>query len=407
MYRRNALYHHFGLSLKPYAGYNIAEKDKIFISPSVGDNQYDGFMLGILLHNLTVPENRFRFAVAPMYAFGSKSLVGTGSAGYIWYPENVFKEVMLQADAKTFHDNETLVNLSSPLYAGYTKIAPSLYLTFNEHDPLSPVTRTLLLKEYNITERNINFGADSLARPSLQSHLNIYGLLRYRHRNDRTYNPFNYTLEGQVGTDFAKLTAEGNVRIDYNVKNKSLFIRGFLGEFIPINSDPAVYSRYELNSSYSGVDDYLYDGTYKARNDMNGFGAHQVSIQEGGFKIPVFNLVDRSDSWMAAVNLETDLPLKNLPIRLFFDAGLIPNINPGIANSSTSTLLYDGGVDVMLLKDVVSVYFPIIMSSDFQNYLINTYGKKNLYTRSISFTFQLQNINWLLAPGKLLKSTLN
>jgi hypothetical protein len=406
VYRRSALSHHFGLEARGLLGYNVAEKDKIFISPALGDNQYDGFMLGILLHNLTVPENRFRFAVAPMYAFGSNSIVGTGSVGYIWYPGNLFKEILLQADAKTFHDNETLVNLNAPLYAGYTKVAPSLNITFNEHDPLSPVARTLTLKEYNITEQNIYF-ADSIARPSLKPQANIYGLIRYRHRNDRTYNPFNYTIEGQMGADFAKLTAEGNIRIDYNVKNKSLYIRGFLGEFIPLNSDPAVYSRYELNSSYTGVDDYLYDGTYRGRNDANGIGAQQVSIQEGGFKIPVFNQVDRSDSWMAAINLETDLPLKKLPIRIFFDAGLIPNENPSITNSGSSTLLYDGGVEAVLIKDVVSVYVPIIMSSDFQNYLVNTYGKSHLYTRSISFTFQMQNIDWLKAPGKLLKSAVN
>jgi hypothetical protein len=406
-YRRHSLFPHFGLGIRPLLGLNLADKDKVFIAPSWGSNVYDGTELGLVFHNLTLPENRFRFAVAPMYAFGSKNIVGTGSVGYVWYPDNLFKEVMLQADGKTFHDNETSVNLGSPLYAGYTKVAPSLCFTFNEHDPLSTVTRTLLLKGYSIMEQNINFGTDSLAKPTLSSQNNMYGLLRYKHENHRTYNPFGYAVEGQMGADFAKVTAEGNIRIDYNVKNKSLYIRGFVGEFIPVNNDPAVYSRYELNASYSGIDDYLYDGTYRGRNATSGIAAQQISMQEGGFKVPVFNGADRSDTWMATVNLETDLPLGKLPIRLFLDAGVIPNATPSITNASNSTVLYDGGIEVYLVKNICSVYFPLIMSNDFQNYIINNYGHKNLYTRSISFTFQLQNINWLKYPSTILKTATN
>jgi len=407
VYRRNALFHNFGLKIRPVLGLNLASKDKIFVSPSWGNNQYDGVELGLLFHDLTLPENRFRYALAPMYGFNSNTFIGTGSVGYLWYPENVFKEIMLQADGKTFHDNETSVNLKSPLYASYIKVAPSLTFTFNEHNPLSTVVRTLTLKSYFITEHNINPGTDSLSIPALTSEQKIYGLLRYRHQNERTYNPFDYSLEGHGNGDFAKINAEGNVRIDYNVKNKSLYVRGYIGKYFAINNDPAVTSRYELNASYTGMDDYLYDGTYRGRYDQNGLGAQQISIQEGGFKIPTYNNVDRSDNWMATINLKSDLPLGKWPIRLFFDAGLIPNTNPSFTNSSSTTLLYDGGVEVWLSKDIVSVYFPIIMSSDFQNYLIDNFGRKNLYTRSISFTFQLQNINWLKTPLKLLKTVSN
>ncbi len=407
VYRRNALFHTFGVKARPFLGLNISSKENVFISPSWGNNQYDGVELGLLFHNVTVPENRFRFAIAPMYSFGTKSMVGTGSIGYLWYPENLFKEIMLQADGKAFHDNETSTNVAAPLFASYAKVAPSLTFTFNEHDALSPVTRTLMIKGYSIMEHNINFGTDSLSKPTLTSQQKMYGLLRFQHKNNRHYNPFDYTLEGQAGSGFAKINAEGNVRIDYNVKNKSLYVRGYLGKYFPVNNDPAITSRYELNTSFTGPDDYLYDGTYRGRNAQNGLSAQQISIQEGGFKIPTCNNVDRSDNWMATINLKTDLPLGKWPIRLFFDAGLIPNATPSFTNSSSTTLLYDGGVEVWLSKDIVSVYFPLIMSSDFQNYLTNTYGRKNLYTRSISFTFQLQNINWLKTPSRLIKSAVN
>ncbi len=405
-YSRHGLFHRFGIGLGAYLGLNESKKDKVFILPYIGYNQYDGIMPTIVIHNLTLPENRFRFVLAPMYSIVTKSFTGAGSVGYLWYPDNVFKEILLQADAKTFHYNETLLNLSKPLYARYTKFAPSLCFTFNEHDPLSTVTRTLLLKGYSITQQNFNL-SDSLAAPTLKAQQKMYGLLRYKHQNKQTYNPFDYSAEGQIGADFAKINVEANKRIDYNKKNKSLYIRGYFGKYFPINTDPTVTAQYELNAGYSGVDDYLYDGYYIGRNAQSKIAAQQISIQEGGFKIPVFNNVDRSDNWMATMNLKTDLPFGKVPLRLFFDAGLIPNANPSITNSSSTTLLYDGGIELYVIKDIVSVYYTAIMSKDFDNYLLNTFGRRAFFSRSLSFTIQLQNVNWLKAPGTILKSVTN
>ena len=405
-YRRNGA-HRFRVGLGVYLGTNEAKKDKIFLMPYFGYNQYDGIMPTVVLHNISLPENRFRFILAPMFSVETKAFTGAGSVGYVWYPDNVFKEIMLQADAKTFHDNEIWMNTPKAIYARYTKVAPSLCFTFNEHDPLSPVVRTLLLKGYYITTQNIVPGADSLSAPSLATQQKIYGLLRYKHQNRRTYNPFDYSIEGQMGADFAKINVEGNARIDYNHKNKSLYVRGYIGKYFPINTDPVATAQYELNASYSGVDDYLYDGTYLGRNAQNHLAAHQVSMQEGGFKVPVYNNVDRSDNWMAAMNLKTDLPLGKLPIRLFLDAGLIPNANPTATHPGSTTLLYDGGIEVYIIKDVISIYYPVIMSNDFSDYLNNTFGHRNVFSRSISFTFQLQNVNWLKAPPTILKAITN
>ena len=404
LYKRNALFHHFRVGLGIYLGTNEVKKDKLFILPYFGYNQYDGIMPTILIHNLTLPENRFRFVLAPMYSVAAKAFTGAGSVGYLWYPENLFKEIMLQTDAKTFHYNQiNAPDQKDVLYARYTKVAPSLCFTFNEHDALSPVTRTLLLKAYSITEENFDLHGDSTSVPTLKSQQKMYGLIRYKHQNKQTYNPFDYSIEGQIGADFAKINVEGNKRIDYNKKNKSLYLRGYFGKFFPINTDPAVTSRYELNASYSGIDDYLYDGYYLARNAQTRLAAQQISVQEGGFKIPVFNNAGRSDNWMATLNLQSDLPFGKMPLRVFLDAGLIPNLTPDITNASTTKLLYDAGLEVYVIKDIISVYYPVIMSNDFQNYIINTYGRKNLFTRSISFTIHLQNINWLKAPGGILK----
>lgn len=405
VYRRHAIFHRFGVKVNPFLGLNIINKDKLFIAPAIGYNEYDGFMAGLLLHDLTLPENRFRFALAPLYGFRSKSFNGAGSIGYLWYPHSIFKEIMLQVDGKSFHYDESHLNLTEPLYVRYAKVAPSLNFTFRERDPLSSAKRTLTLKEYNVTEDRLLFYNDPNAAPVTFEQDKFYGLIRYKHENDRIYNPFSYSVEGQLGEDFAKINVQGNVRIDYNVKDKGLHVRGYIGKFFAINNDPAIASRYYLNASYSGINDYLYDGAYQGRSAMNHIWAQQLStIQEGGFKIPVHNGVGRSDDWMGTINIKTDLPLRSLPIRLFFDAGLIPNYNQSATNINAKKLLYDGGVEVYLNKDICSVYFPIIMSGDFRDYLNNTFGHKNVFVRSISFTLHLENINWLKLPHKLVST---
>jgi hypothetical protein len=47
------------------------------------------------------------------------------------------------------------------------------------------------------------------------------------------------------------------------------------------------------------------------------------------------------------------------------------------------------------------------MSNDFQNYIINNFGKSKVFEKSVSFTLQFQNINWLKDPSKLLKTVVN
>lgn len=403
-YRRNGLSHRLGLSIQSYAGVNRSYNDKLYIAPALGYTLNDGFMAGLLFHNYTLPQNRLRFALAPTYAFGSSTMNGGASVGYIWYPNAAFKEIMLQADASTYHHNETLIGRKEPLYARYMKVAPSLTFTLNEPDALSTVNRELTLKAYSINEQTFGYTA---TETTLKDNQKLVETIRYTHKNNRTFNPFSYQLLGEYGPDYGKISAEGTIRIDYDRKKKSLYVRAYAGKFFDLSEDPAKTEQYRLNTSFSGVNDYLYDGVYIGRNAQTGLAAHQIAIQEGGFKVPIYNNTGRSDNWIATINLKTDLPLRNLPIRLFLDAGLMPNPLPDMKNPGATTLQYDAGVEVHVLKDLLNIYFPIVLSSDFRNYLDNTYGRKNVFQRSISFSLNLQQVNWLKAPAKLLYSSLN
>jgi hypothetical protein len=398
-------FRHSGLQLRPFAGFNNTNKQKVFWSPAVGYNVYDGFGAGLVLHNITMPENKFRFIVAPLYSFRSKSFNGAGSIAYVTHPKNNFEEVTVQLDAKSFNYNESGVNMSKLLFTRYTKVAPSLRLVLKEPKANSPITRTLMLKGYGIQEEYFNYvqdPVDSLFRPEKKNEQLYYGLLRYSHRNDRTFNPFNYAGELQSGKNFMKLTAEANIRIDYHIKNKSLYVRAFAGKFFNINN-PASFTndRYYLNSTFSGANDYLYDDTYIGRNEREGLASQQVSIREGGLKIPTPFLASplgRNDNWLAAINLKSDLPVK-LPIRLFLDVAVFADASK--LNPSGDKILFDGGVEFHI-KDMVNIYVPLVMSRDFKDYF-NTIVVKNKFMRSITFSIQLDKIQWLRASSEVFR----
>jgi len=410
-HRRRGL-HKSGLAIRPFAGTNLSNKQKLFILPALGYNKYDGFEAGLVLHNLTWPETKFKFILAPMYGFRSKTFIGAGSLSYSWYPENTFKEIYLQTDIKSFNDNESELNIPDPIFSRYLKVAPSLNFVFKPVTFTSPVTRTLTLKGYAISEERFAFPedpTDTASNPRRMATMgsteqNYYGLIKYTHRNDRTFNPFGYSLEGQLGEDFAKINLEGHLRIDYHAKNKALHIRAFAGKFFTINDAPFAAERYYLNSTFSGLNDYLYDETYIGRSETEGFYSRQVSIKEGGFKSPTFRYlstygIGRSDNWLASLNLKTDLPLKKLPIRLYLDVATFADA--GKLNPSGNKFLFNGGVEIYFL-DVVNIYVPLFMSRDYNDYRKSITGKTSLLD-GITFEINLRTTNWLKAPQGIFK----
>lgn len=396
-YRRHGLWHRGGLRLNPLVGLNRSVKHKIYLLPAMGYNAYDGFGLGLLLHNMSWPQYRFQYAFAPLYSFSSKQLNGAGALAYSWYPAKIFKEIRLQANIKSFSQGAARINIPDPLFARYTKIAPSLELVFREKQSHSRVTRSLLLKQYTIQEQAFQYTlnpADSNYIPSMApAQQRSYFLLRYEHRNKQTFHPFSYSAEAQVGESFIKLGLEANARVDYDIKDKSFYLRAYAGKFI--STKTTSNSRYWLNTTYSGVNDYLYDGVYLARNKNEGFGSQQVSVQEGGFKIPTnlyANVLGRSDNWLLALNVKTDLPLGKLPLRVYADAATFADAAQ--LNPSGSKVSFNAGFELHLFGEALSIYAPVLMSSDYRDYISGMYAKDR-FLKSIAFSLNIQNFNWL------------
>jgi hypothetical protein len=404
-YYRKRLFHKGGFDIGAGFGLNRKAKYKIFCAPAFGYNIYDEVGTGILFHNLGFPQSKFQFAFAPQYSTGSKRVNGMGSISYSWFPRNaIFHEIRLQTNVKSFSQAKSDLNIPSPIFARYFKIAPSVEFVFRERDAHSKITRKLLLKQYHINETfftySQNFAIDSLFRPSLKSVLNNYALLRYDFRNDRTFHPYGANAEVQLGKHFIKLNLEAKLRIDYDVKGKSLYIRGFGGLFSSSSSDN---NRYMLNTSFSGVNDYLFEGIYGARNKNEGFLSKQVSKQEGGFKLPTnlyANPLGRSDNWLLALNLKTDLPFGRLPLRLYADIATFADAKR--INPKGNVVSFNAGLELSLFKELISIYAPLLLSTDYSSYLKEIYPEQK-FLNSITFSINIERMNGLRAHEYLFK----
>lgn len=407
IFRKNALFPKFQLQLKPILGLNNSFSHKLYIAPALGFNEYDKVGAGFVLHNLTLPQNRFQFALAPLYSFGSKRINGVGAVAYSWFPNRIFQEIRLQTNIKSFSQNTTQLNITTPLFARYLKVAPSVEFVFREKSLLSKKQHSLRLTQYNISEEYFSFSqdfsVDSLYRPAIQQQVNNYFSLQYRFQNEQTFHPYSIMFNAQLGKTFVKLGLEANKKINYDVKGKAFYVRAYAGKFISTNNN-ADNSRFYLNTTFSGVNDYLMDGIYFGRNKNEGNGATQVSLQEGAFKMPTNRYaspIGRTDDWLLAINLKTDLPFGKLPVRFYADFATFADAKR--LNPSGNNIVFNSGLEWRLFGEAIYIYIPLFNSTDFSNYQKEMYPK-NKFLNSIRFSFNLQYFNFMRSNDAAIKA---
>lgn len=385
-------------ALKPLAGLKESYSKRMFIAPALGYNVYDRFMLGAAFHNIQVAERSFQYFLAPMYSFKAQTAVGTGFLSKAFYPvSGLFREIDLNLEAKRFSYRRTFLEDYDNPRQQFLKVAPELRLMFRRSHPRSSIDQYLSLKAYYIEEGQFRFDRSpvdsNMFYPSRDGAISrYYGSVKYAFANNRTFNPYSFNAAATFGETFAKLSAEANLKIDYFYKDKAIYLRGFAGKMYHINTDAVNNDRYSFAATYSGWNDYLYDQTFVGRNMQSSLASQQIYIREGGLKVPTLMYADQvglSNNWMAAVNLEVDLPI-GLPVRLFADFLTIADARN--VNAAGSRWLYDAGVSVKVLR-MMDVYFPLLMSQEYGDYKTSVLGK-NAFLKTITFKFDLDKVYW-------------
>ncbi len=398
--------------------FNLKETEKhnyIFAAPAIGANFYDKLMMGVLLHNYTMPVTNFRFVVAPLYATGTKKLNGIGRLEYDKTVGASDARLQFSLSGAKFTGGSFKDSTGTKNALQFSKIVPAVKYVFASKDPRSNIKKYIQLKSFFINETNILFtrdfvnNKDIITYPKENRYVNQ---LQVGIENSRVLYPYNGTFQAEQGDGFVRLNFTGNYYFNYQ-KGGGLNLRFFAGKFI-YTGDKSFTNQfktdiYHLNlSGPKGYEDYNYNNYFVGRNEFQGASSQQIMNRDGFFKVRTDLLsskIGKTDDWLSAVNLTTDIPKAvnifnalpiKIPVRLFVDIGTFAEAWE--KNAETGRFLYDAGFQVSLFKNVINVYVPVIYSKVYSDYFKSTITEKR-FLKNISFSIDLQNLKFSkLAP---------
>jgi hypothetical protein len=394
----------------PFFGFKAMYDYKpIFVMPVAAYNSFNGFMVGIAFHNFALPVPKLTFAAIPLVGLKSKELNGAGRLAYRWNPTGIFDKIELAVSGTSIVQSE-YKDSTRHFSLGNRRFSPSILLQWKENNPLSTVSKFIQLKYFAIEEDALRYRRDSSMPTNYDITKNTSGYslsqLRLVWQNTRVLYPYKSEWLSEFNKDFVRLSYTGNYFFNF-VKKGGLNVRLFAGKFI--YTAPKTLStsfqtdRFHLNmSGPKGYEDYTYSNYFTGRRAFEGISSQQIMIRDGGFKVRTDLLsekVGKTDNWLAALNFTMDVPDRlnplqalpiKIPLKLFADIG---TNNKGFTNVNEGQpkFLFDGGLQISLLNNLVNFYFPLVYSSVYGDYYKSVPGNK--FLQRMSFSINIQDFN--------------
>ncbi len=375
-------------------------RTQLYVTPVIFGNYHNGVIAGGALHNVGIIRKKVEFLVMPTFAFGNKMFTGKGFINYYHNPTGgKISEIALGLDVSRFSNNQFFNGLDQRIFQNFTRIVPSVKLSFRNASPRSPVDKFLKFRSIIINQ--------DLAKPSNSPTMNfgvtLYAVneLSFNFENYRMMHPFSFNTTLEIitnkenqfnGQNFSykpvtnlKLSATYKQHVSYFRPNQGLDIRVFGGVFLTQNQTDLDY-RFRM-SGYSPFADYRHDYPYYGRNVFKDFYFQQFIEAEGGVKSMSFSM--DSWSWMTAINLKASIAPK-IPVKLFADFGLSSihtyNFSTGQKTKSIANL-FSAGIMVSLWRNAFELYIPLAHSGTF-------YSSEKEVLRDIRFVFDLTKVNY-------------
>ncbi len=392
--------------------FNLKETDKhhyVSIAPAIGYNFYDKYMPGIVLHNYSLPPTQFKFVVVPLFASKSKKFNGIGRMSYCWYPGNNGKKAELSIAGASFTADTYADSTSRLNYLHLTKIVPSFKFVFANKNPRSSLTKFVQWKTFLIREQQLLFTRDDIRQIDIISYpykSHYINQLQFVLENFRVLYPYKGALQIEQGDGFVRTNVTGNYYFNY-AKGGGMNLRLFAGKFF-YTADKTFVKQFETDPYHlnmtgpKGYEDYTYSNYFVGRNEFDKLSSQQIMIRDGGFKVRTDLLsskVGKTDNWLAAANFTSDVP-KNInplqlmpfkiPLKAFLDIGTYAEAWQ--KNAVTGRFIYDAGLQLSILKNIVNIYFPILYSKVYRDYFKSTIPDK-IFIKNIAFSIDIQNLS--------------
>lgn len=145
-----------------------------------------------------------------------------------------------------------------------------------------------------------------------------------------------------------------------------------------------------------GSSDMLFDHLFLDRQDVGRNTAQQMAKEQGAFRVPTAQ--GTSDSWIAALNLEADMPFV-IPLSLYASAGAAPYtlVSSGI-RSQQWRMHAEAGIGIRIVRDVAELWVPLLFTRDIADEL----ALRDVdFAERIRFVLALEELN----PAKLLRGS--
>lgn len=366
------------LKLQFLASIDNPDKTQIYFTPVAGWNNYNKWMLGMAFYSSVLPQKKFEYQLMPLYSYSTKDIAGYGRLAYNIFPKGkLFQRITFSVVGNRY------AYANHPFNLNFNRIVPELFVEFKKKELRNPIT--VGLKYRNISVIKDAYKADYTFTPPVYDYdtLNFnFNDLSIFINKKHTITPYSVVINFQQTTRVIKSSLTANYTYNFKRKNKSFDLRFFMGTFIGTKPADAGPYRFRL-SGWRGYQDYMYDNIYFGRSETGGILANQFTENDGAFKF--YSPLGQSSQFVAALNLKSSLGNLKLPLRVYADIG-----TAGTDGLLNETILYDAGLCLSFRKNMFEIYFPLLISKDFENYK-KANGIK--YPETIRFTLNLNMVN--------------
>ncbi len=369
--------------VKFLAGLEREDRKSIFWTPAIGKNSHDGFMAGLVLHNTTLPNQRFEWVAAPLY--GTKSERLAGGARFMW------------------HHDRLRSDWCRNIHVGISGFAASLWSVENVeqwYQRAVPSIQFDLRSKPNAAQTDLRYRSVVIWNNAKGSYFNgeqdvavneqtddVFHEVRLHHERKLGLHPFDMKLVGLNHQAFSRLSLDATWSAIYDRQKHRVTLRAFGGTFLNKNDE---LMRREMGwRLHWGSSDLLYDHLFVDRQFVGQNTAQQLDKDQGGFKTPTAN--GTSDTWIAALNMEADFPFR-LPLSLFASYGAAPYTTISASGKTTDWRGYwEMGIGVRIIRDVVEMWVPLAYSSEIKDEIEILRGFD--FTERIRFVFALERMD--------------
>ena len=365
--------------------FNI-KKLPVLALPILGWNNYDKTMLGAVIFNFS-DKNDFSFALAPKYAFGSKSLVGMANLFYPVYPEsNLIDKVSFSLQTKSYNYN---YRFDLDEHERYYKIQPKIKINFTQKSDTSYTFHSL---QYRYVFINQKYNAFNVENGVYENATRSYYVneLKYEMENKR-FSDLHWEVILQQGKGFTKLFTHFNQLIPYGVGEKGVNLHLFAGNFFSSRREDIELPAQFLMSGTTGFDffqkDYLFDDVMLGRNDRTGIFSKQIFERDANLK--TLSNIASTTRWMVGGGLKFAVPGK-IPIKPYFDVTIWSKES---FDQISTEVAYSGGLALIVFPDLFEIYFPVPFLESNNIKEGSVYQNLPGFFQRMTFSLKLQKID--------------